>query len=183
MHLTHKAISKAQSLIITGDLYAPTGAGTAEPCRGGECWRTTQFWPGEQTGKVSCSSWEIKSLSPGGERLLGLRQHKQGENLLSLYPGDNCAESCLNISRGTCADHWQGVLLQDIWEVLRREQNILESFFFLVQFVTRRKRASPSLVSIFTPTPGHSPCVWFEGDVAIPQMTPPCTAAKGKLSL
>lgn len=44
MHLTHEAASKAQSLIITDDLYAPTGAGTAEPCRGGECWRTTQFW-------------------------------------------------------------------------------------------------------------------------------------------
>lgn len=112
LDLTHEAASKAQPFKITGvdDRNVPSHtwqngncAGLASAEESHNCDLRRVDW-GEVLEGRSISQLLGGELpghwGTGAEGLLELRfnkPHKQSGNLLSLYPGDNSAESCLNI--------------------------------------------------------------------------------------
>lgn len=200
LDLTYDAASKAQSF-KTSDvnekrLVSPHTVEKQQLFRAGECWRATQLWLqesrlGRSIGREKYFSaigwktpWALGHRSWEAFRAETQQTSQASENLLSLYPGDNSAESCLNISWGTRADHWQGMLLQNIWQVLRREQNMLWSFFFFWYSLSQEENLPPPASQVFShPKHRHSTYVQFVGDTDISQINCPCASAKGKLFL
>ena len=115
LDLIYEAASKAQSFKITGvnerTLVSPhrwqnsnnfAGLASAEEPHSSDVRRVD--WGEVLEGRSISQLLDGKlpgHRGTGAEGLLELKlnkHHKQGENLLSLYPGDNSAESCLNIS-------------------------------------------------------------------------------------